>query len=143
MAAATMISAEMFEVMAPVLYLSRVFGLQPLKWKRGDYNYVIEKSHAYVAYSNIVVVFFGTQTPTFALNPPTFFSECEHIWLIASVPTGPDLLNPNWQQHPPLRHVFGRRGGFNPFGTLCGDYIPENRQVRQIFRLLKKSTTCV
>ncbi|KAJ3650960.1 hypothetical protein Zmor_017032 [Zophobas morio] len=58
MAAATMISAEMFEVMAPVLYLSRVFCLQPLKWKRGDYNYVIEKSHAYVAYSNIVVVFF-------------------------------------------------------------------------------------
>ncbi|XP_044260828.1 gustatory receptor for sugar taste 43a-like [Tribolium madens] len=45
------VSKEMFDLFSTVLYLSRFFCLQPLKWIKTDYSYIISKSGPYMTYS--------------------------------------------------------------------------------------------
>ncbi|EFA05758.1 gustatory receptor 20 [Tribolium castaneum] len=54
------VSGEMFDLFSPVLYLSRIFCLQPLKWIKTDYSYVISKSGPYMAYSILTSLFLIT-----------------------------------------------------------------------------------
>jgi hypothetical protein len=68
------VSTDMFEMLSPVLYVSRIFCLQPLKWTKMNYGYVITKSAAYTAYSNVVIVFFG-MSPRYTFYVNFFMSD--------------------------------------------------------------------
>ncbi|XP_063926334.1 gustatory receptor for sugar taste 43a-like [Zophobas morio] len=56
------ISTEMFDTMSPILYLSRMMCLQPLKWKKSDFTCAVIKSRFYIACSCVVctvIVLYG------------------------------------------------------------------------------------
>ncbi|RZC35027.1 7tm 7 domain containing protein [Asbolus verrucosus] len=47
----------MFKLLSPIMHLSRLFCLLPLKWQKLNNNYILTKSRLYIAYSNIMSVF--------------------------------------------------------------------------------------
>ena len=53
------VTHEIIKPFSPILYLSRLIGLQPVKWKKSDSGWTITKSKKYLVYSVIFNFFIG------------------------------------------------------------------------------------
>ncbi|KAJ3650965.1 hypothetical protein Zmor_017037 [Zophobas morio] len=51
------VSREIFDTLAPILYLSRIMCLQPLKWKKSDFSCTLSKSKTFIVWSCVTHAF--------------------------------------------------------------------------------------